>query len=644
MSKRIRLTKFFTKTLTRFKSFSNNKRNKEDVAPLEAGTLIHKNAISSKEGEDHFDYSTWVSATQTRNYLLRDPVCDYFKYCDKDKDRQYRGSGSQKGFIPQIMQRGNEFEDYVMNKLYKKIHRVDIVDLGGDKAASSLHKFNETIQAMKKGVGVIYQGVLRDYDLQTYGAPDLIVRSDFLKKIVKNSPVRDMEEWNGSKIDGKNCNYHYVIVDIKFTTLYMRSNGKHLLNKGSVPAYKGQLWIYNEALRKIQGYNPCKTYILGRAWRYISKGSVHKNNSPFDRLGCIDYKRVDKKYVEQTKKAIDWVKLVKSPESKKWDLTSAPLPRPELYPNMSNSHDYPYHRKKVELADRINELTKVWMVGPNARVLAHEKGIYAYNERDCTADVLGFKRGGKRRKVVQEILNINYRDSPKDVLISPSEIETVLPDDNIEFFVDFETINDVFSDFEGVKEYEGSLIFSIGIGYIEPETRRWVYKDFTTDRLNLAEEERICREFMKYIYDESSFYGVDNPVCYHWAHAEKSFWKKTTSRFTRPIGTPNWYDLCELFKNEPITVKGCLGFGLKTIATQMMEYGMIKSKWDKNELTCLSGTDAIVAVWEAENLSKKRGIPLTATAEVKDIVEYNKIDVKVLQEILKYIRKNMVPQ
>ena len=48
-----------------------------------------------------------------------------------------------------------------------------------------------------------------------------------------------------SKLDGP---YHYVVVDIKFSTLPLRADGVHLLNAGKFPAYKSQAWIYTQAL------------------------------------------------------------------------------------------------------------------------------------------------------------------------------------------------------------------------------------------------------------------------------------------------------------------------------------------------------------------------------------------------------------
>ena len=65
--------------------------------------------------------------------------------------------------------------------------------------------------------------------------------------------------------------YHYIVIDIKFSTLPLRANGKHLLNSGSYPAYKAQCLIYTDAIGLIQGYTSRYAFILGRRWKYTQK-------------------------------------------------------------------------------------------------------------------------------------------------------------------------------------------------------------------------------------------------------------------------------------------------------------------------------------------------------------------------------------
>ena len=55
----------------------------------------------------------------------------------------------------------------------------------------------------------------------------------------------------------------YVVVDIKFSSLYENSN-ELLKNKGSMKCYKGQIYLYNKILNEIQGTDNKYGFVLGR--------------------------------------------------------------------------------------------------------------------------------------------------------------------------------------------------------------------------------------------------------------------------------------------------------------------------------------------------------------------------------------------
>ena len=64
--------------------------------------------------------------------------------------------------------------------------------------------------------------------------------------------------------------------------------------------------IYTNALGKLQGYTPPKAYILGRKWNYVSGGMYFSGNGWFDRLGVIDFEKVDKMYHQKTDQAVEY--------------------------------------------------------------------------------------------------------------------------------------------------------------------------------------------------------------------------------------------------------------------------------------------------------------------------------------------------
>ena len=141
-----------------------------------------------------------------------------------------------------------------------------VEQVGGGDAADSrdLGKAEETFAAMQRGESIIYQGVVRDAATRTYGSPDMLVRSDILADLFPDTV--EESEAGAAAPDLGSAPWHYVVVDIKFTTLRLLVS-RGIQSGGSTRAYKAQLYIYNRALGRLQGYTPPASYILGRSWR-----------------------------------------------------------------------------------------------------------------------------------------------------------------------------------------------------------------------------------------------------------------------------------------------------------------------------------------------------------------------------------------
>lgn len=612
-----------------------------------------------------------IFATQTRNYFLGDPLQDWFKYHYTSlavQKPQYTkeilqsvSSRSVNDFTSFIMSQGVDFESHVIRLLHERFGSTNVISIGGELNPRSKEKLQETLDEMNKGTPIIHSGLLHNPQNNTGGIPDLIIRSDWLNKVVKIFPfskhtmeipapnLRDKED------QSKTPNYHYRIVDIKFSTLYLRSDGLHILNCSSFKAYKGQLLIYNQALGLLQGYEPPEAYILGRKWKFNSCGDPFSGDSCFDRFGIIDYKGVDAEYVELLPKALKWVADVKSDEAKNWNISKPPLTRPELYPNMCQNSDSPWRGLKKKIAKEYNELTMLWMVGKKHRENAHKLGIYSWTDKRCTVDTLGIK-GKYTKNILDKILEINQPSRRKmDLKIKPLTIRNNFYDwqtpDEVEFYVDFETINNVFTDHSSLPHVvETSFIFMIGVGYVNPETEQWIYKSFVVDTLTAEEERKICYDFSRYILKISKNYNIENPKCYHWAHAEQTMWNDAEDRHFLDVRNKyksqnwntekwQWCDLLKVFKDEPIVLQGCLGFSLKDVAKTMKKHGMIQVDWDSSS-SCLDGQGAMVGAWNAYKESKIRNTSMKNIPQIKEIEKYNEVDVKVMKEILYYLREN----
>jgi len=642
---------------------TNNKRKRsQKTSKLNAEVKRSKNTdnpdlgemirIDPAKGDDIQDWNMWVAATATRNYLLDDGILDVLKTkastltrintTYQDKYIKTIGNFNPNNFVSSIMQQGVKFEKKVIRMIHKKIGKDKVINIGGDFNPRSQEKYLNTVQALNDGWPVIYQGVLRNYSNSTYGIPDLIVRSDYLHKLVKRVPIpKSQKKKKAPKLQFKNSNkYHYVIIDIKFKTLHLKSDGIHLRNDGPMKAYKSQLCVYNEALGFIQGYQPPATFIMGWKWKYVSKTIEFRGNNCFDRLGRIDYLKSDKEYVKKTSDAINWVLNVRK-NSHKWDLSKTPLIHEELYPNMCNRYDHPYHKLKKKFAEDIDEISLVWRCGPKERRLAHKNKIYSWKDKRCTPDALGI--GGKYTgKVVSRILEAN-RSTVQNIFprYITNNFANWKNNNQLEFFVDFETTCSVFNEFDNLPNVDGeSLIFMIGVGYVN-SSGTWIFKDFTLDRLDVTGELKICSNFVEYInnvmLDHDCF---EAPALYHWSHAETTSWKRACERHIQSSYNwmnLNWVDLLKVFQTEPIGIKGCLNYGLKNVAKTFHKHGYIKTIWDSGS-SCVDGADAAVCAYRVDKETRKRNVSFRSDPLAQEIIKYNEVDCKVLQEIIQYLR------
>jgi hypothetical protein len=216
---------------------------------------IYNKKINYKFCSKDINWVDMIPASSVRNYILNDPLLDFLKeyniYSLDDKPSKVANSTTyiktkDDDFTEHIKQAGLIFEEELL-KIISKYHIIH-------KVADSIHaknidKFNETIQLMKLGIPIIYQGVLHNYQNKTYGIPDLMVRSDYINKLMNYEVISD-EEIN-IKSKNLNINYHYKIIDIKHSQIYLKKDGEHIMNNNSIPAYKSQLYIYTLALNSV---------------------------------------------------------------------------------------------------------------------------------------------------------------------------------------------------------------------------------------------------------------------------------------------------------------------------------------------------------------------------------------------------------
>ncbi|VVU94405.1 hypothetical protein CPAV1605_127 [seawater metagenome] len=612
----------------------------------------HSESQSKKHKNENINWREWVSASKLRNFMINDPLLDWLEEYNITSiyDRPDRIGGNSSNsrsmfkqdneFIALIKDKGLQFENEIF-AFWKKKYSNNIIQIAESFQARDSTKVEKTLQLMKEGIPILYQPVLHNKKNKTYGCPDFLIRNDWLNKIFNKTDILSEDEM---KMKSKNLesDYYYVVVDAKWSTLHLNANGITLRNQGSIPAYKAQILIYNMALGELQGMTPNKAYILGKKWTYTTKGVTYSGNNCFDKLGIIDYEASDNVYYEKVEEGLNWIRDVRN-QGHNWSLLPTPS-RIELYPNMCNEMDGNWKRLKGELADKIDEITLVWMCGPKNRSSAFENDVHKWTENECTSEVLGFK-GQKIPGILDQILEVNRSDT---LTILPRKIKN--NDKNwqtkpkLEFFIDFETLTSIFNAQKiGESQQTGhdteSFIFMIGLGHTDPVTDKWVYKDFTVNNIDPVEEVRILNDMWTYIHDLCQKHTPNSamPNFYHWSHAEPTCYRKALLRANNKFPNLEFADLLKVFKAEPIVVKGSLNFGLKSVAKALYQNKMIDTIWN-TENPCSNGLTAMVLAWKTYQKTKLADIHESPV--IQDIIKYNEMDCKVLWEIIKYLRDN----
>ena len=587
------------------------------------------------------DAKIYVSATAVKNYLLNEPLLDWLAYF-YNEPRGKNSSVSPKKInddsLLKLFECGNKFEDQIMIYLKNKfLDQMCVINTDG-RFGLTRSNYEKTIKCMKDGIPIIAQAVLFNDNNKTMGVADLVVRSDYINKLVNRKVFEKNELSMASNLinnKGKNVDYHYRVIEIKWTTQTLCADGITIRNEGRFPAYKGQLAIYNCAIGNIQGYIPEQAYVMSKAWKIDKKDSPDCGHNCFDLLGTVDFNGFDMNYIDKTYNAIKWLNLVRT-EGTLWDPYKPHIS--EMYPNASNRYDNQWSSVKNNIMRSINEITQVWYVGYDNRINAHNRGITSWKDPKCNSKTLGIF-GTSRPKIINSILNINRDENgiflPKKIKNNMSLWQVSSP---IDFYVDFETLNTNFIDSVNINNSSGisDYVFMIGVGY--QINKVWCYKNFTTKTISMSEEERIFDEFTMFI--NSIVANMDPnrnyiPRLFHWSNAELTNLNHVEKRHNNKwdIWERNvkLVDMYNIFISEPIVIHGALNFKLKTIGKALYTLGLITTIWDEDGIT--NGFNAMFDAIKYYTSPENNYI-------MDAIIKYNEIDCKIIWDIMIFLRNN----
>ena len=616
---------------------------------MSENAITHKDDGSLCVPGDASTWEAWVSASRVRNYCVQDPILDWLSRFGEAKgfipDDKQPGYDPKTDFIKFIFAKGREFEVVVVRYLNSnaqlKVVAADYTQVRSVEGARA------TWEAMVSGTEIISQAVLWNPENQTYGAADLLMRSDVLERLFPGTIAPDQLAQAAPDLPG--ARWHYRVIDIKFTTLDLLKDGG--LGTEQL-GYMAQVWLYNEALGRLQGYVPEVSYLLGRGWEQLKQ----RGNDALERLRRVERGRVISTWKQPLGDialgACSWVRRMRA-EGQMWQVFPAPSVT-ELRPNMRNINDQPWHQAKRDIAEQLEDLTILPRVSVQTRAAAIAQGITTWKDARCQAAVLGIN-GPKLAPMFDQVLAAN-RDTSGSRVVFPERItanEELWRDSAVvEFFVDFETVSALNDDFSTFPEKGGAaLIFMIGCGYNAGTTSQpqWQFRVFTTHHMTEAEERRIIDEWVSHMREIAASKGSSlesaTTRIFHWSAAEVSqletAYNSARARHPQDGSWPvlPWIDLLNrVAREEPVTVRGAFGFGLKPIAKAMKQHSLIETTWGDGPT---DGLGAMVGAWSCEAEAATQGVSMATLPLMNEIAKYNEVDCRVMMEILCYFRQRM---
>ncbi|MFZ9763477.1 MAG: hypothetical protein ACO3DB_03800 [Candidatus Limnocylindrus sp.] len=656
------------------------------VTGRRAITTSDAGEVRNPDPGDRTAWRDWVSASKTRNWLRRDPLLDWLEVHGSAKGFSRDAGADAKPPSPydlreMLFAQGSRFETRIFEILEPMVRSHRLVS-DGWQATRTLAAAESTFEAMCEGVELIEQAVVRNPEDQTYGAIDLLVRSDAIERLFPGTLSAEEAARPAPALapeGGEARPWHYVVVDVKFSTLDLSVNG---FAGSSHRHYAGQVLVYTAAIARLQGYCPPDAFLLGRTW-VSSKG---RGSGALDRLARVPIDRESTRDGEtplavEVGRALEWIRTVRR-DGGTWEALPRPT-RPELYPNMNADQDQPWSEAKRLIAQEIGELTYLPGVGPDLRDAAVAAGALRRDQPGLTPERLGVTGDARPRRLAAVLAaNAIPASAPAAEKVLPARIE--LRDDQhwrrparIEFYVDFENSGNLNDDFTALPLVGGATcIFQIGchvaIDGREPtaealaaanaagavagerlfsprsEDQDWFpsFGQWSGDRLTPTSERAVLDAWLSYMSAWRASLGVSwsETRIVHWSPAERNLLftaadsaasRHPTWKLPEEIG---WFDAFdELVYRVPVSVRGAYGYGLKEIAKSMRAAGLIDVSWGDGPA---DGMGAMAAAYTADARAAAEGKRLADYDYFRAGAEYNAADCRSMYLVLAWLRAN----
>ena len=558
-------------------------------------------------------FSNNIQFSLLKNYLINDPILDYFNIHENDYHKD--DISYYKNYIIK------ESNDYKF-KFFKKIIEISELNI------LIQNNIQETIQKIKNNIPLIIQGILFDENEKLLISCDIIIKYKLFRKLfpkIINIPFHLLLKKND-----------YLLINISYSTVNFNIDLKNIHNDNLIFYKKCKLYSFQKIFNQYTKYKSYN-FIMAKEYKY--------KNILLSKKEFIGFVSINDKIKYKIKNARNWIHYLKE-NNHKIQLYPEPSCN-ELYPNM-NHNESEWENEKLKLANEIKEITLIWKISYDQRCGFLDKNIKCWDD----PKLLNELKNTKNKNIQEKIIHINQQN---DILISPrisisNDFKKILLKSkydlffDIESFLSFDEKNGLFDDI--IKKKDPILAI---IGLIHNEK----YKDFTIQDFTIQSEKKIIHNFanfLHYLSNKNNTIASNSTIAeqnnnaneiiniYHWGQAELNYFKYINENYPLiSFHKFNLINVLDYFRTEPIIIQGIFNFGLKSIGSALYKHKFIKTTWNKND----NGLETMIRFKEI-CIHHNRLIPLKRYVEVKEIIEYNRIDCQVLYEIVDLLRNKYI--
>jgi len=514
------------------------------------------------------------SVSSIFNYIIKDPIVDFFNYHGKTKgfypDSFYNKTSNSFGEF--IIDLGYRWENKVIEHIKKKIEIITV-----ERSDNALE---ETIKLININTPVINQGFLKNEYF--HGYVDLLIHIDYIKEIFDNVNDDIIKFLERKEIK-------YVPIDIKLS--YNEDKNKYYTKY-----IQTQLYLYGNMLYKILGKET--NLIMGFI---ISKQSL-KGKIKINVLKLTDYLQKD------ALEAYNWLEKVKN-EGIEWDIFNSK--NVELYPNMKNLYDSKWKNAKKIIANHKNEITNLYYCCSELKEKCFNNKVYNFKDPNFIKVLESkYKSDCNTLQIIKDMIN----NKENEILKREIKIRGKI------IYIDIENVHNHYKYIlDEYNEIKNELIVQIGIGFLNYENK-WIYKSFDSYNYSISNdnEEKIIQEFKKYIEYIQIEYEHITFVCY--TKAENKLFEK--------IKMVNYSVLDLHEETKKLRLKGLYSYSLKNVIKALNERQKVEINYDNCEIK--DGMSAMILVLkkDKEKLNEH---------DINELKKYNEIDCRALYELFKIL-------